>query len=49
MPTSVMSVVSNTSPLSNLAIIGQLELVREQLGNQRLCSFLSEKANGTLV
>lgn len=28
-----MSVVSNTSPLSNLAIIGQLELVREQLGN----------------
>ena len=28
-----MLVVSNTSPLSNLAIIGRLELVREQLGN----------------
>ena len=28
-----MRVVSNTSPLSNLAIIGQLGLVREQLGN----------------
>jgi predicted nucleic acid-binding protein len=28
-----MRVVSNTSPLSNLAIIGQLALVREQLGN----------------
>ena len=28
-----MLVVSNTSPLSNLAIIGQLDLVREQLGN----------------
>jgi predicted nucleic acid-binding protein len=28
-----MLVVSNTSPLSNLAIIGQLELVREQLGS----------------
>jgi len=27
-----MLVVSNTSPLSNLAIIGRLELVREQLG-----------------
>lgn len=27
-----MLVVSNTSPLSNLAIIGHLELVREQLG-----------------
>lgn len=27
-----MLVVSNTSPLSNLAIIGQLALVREQLG-----------------
>jgi predicted nucleic acid-binding protein len=28
-----MLVVSNTSPLSNLAIIGHLGLVREQLGN----------------
>ncbi len=28
-----MLVVSNTSPLSNLAIIGQLALVREQLGH----------------
>ncbi len=28
-----MLVVSNTSPLSNLAIIGRLELAREQLGN----------------
>lgn len=28
-----MVVVSNTSPLSNLAIIGRLGLVREQLGN----------------
>ncbi len=27
-----MLVVSNTSPLSNLAIIGQLELLREQIG-----------------
>ena len=27
-----MLVVSNTCPLSNLAIISQLELVREQLG-----------------
>jgi predicted nucleic acid-binding protein len=27
-----MRVVSNTSPLSNLAIIGHLGLVREQLG-----------------
>ena len=27
-----MLVVSNTSPLSNLAIIGRLELVREQVG-----------------
>ena len=27
-----MRVVSNTSPLSNLAIIGRLDLVREQLG-----------------
>jgi uncharacterized protein len=27
-----MRVVSNTSPLSNLAIIGRLNLVREQLG-----------------
>jgi predicted nucleic acid-binding protein len=27
-----MVVVSNTSPLSNLAIIGRLEMVREQLG-----------------
>lgn len=27
-----MLVVSNTSPLSNLAIIGQLDLIREQLG-----------------
>lgn len=27
-----MLVVSNTSPLSNLAIIGRLELLREQLG-----------------
>ena len=32
MLTSTMLVVSNTSPLSNLAIIGRLELVREQLG-----------------
>src|ERR1035441_4936229 len=32
-PTSVMLVVSNTSPLSNLAIIGRLDLVREQLGS----------------
>ena len=31
--TSGMRVVSNTSPLSNLAIIGQLGLVREQLRN----------------
>ena len=28
-----MLVVSNTSPLSNLAIIGRLGLVREQLGH----------------
>ena len=28
-----MVVVSNTSPLSNLAIIGRLDLVREQLGS----------------
>lgn len=28
-----MLVVSNTSPLSNLAIIGRLDLVREQLGS----------------
>lgn len=27
-----MLVVSNTSPLSNLAIIGRLSLLREQLG-----------------
>ena len=33
MLTSVMLVVSNTSPLSNLAIIGRLDLVREQLGS----------------
>ena len=32
MLTSGMLVVSDTSPLSNLAIIGRLELVREQLG-----------------
>src|ERR1039458_4755820 len=32
-PTSVMVVVSNTSPLSNLAIIGRLDLLREQLGS----------------
>ena len=32
MLTFAMLVVSNTSPLSNLAIIGRLELVREQLG-----------------
>jgi uncharacterized protein len=32
MQTSAMLVVSNTSPLSNLAIIGRLELVCEQLG-----------------
>ena len=32
MLTSAMLVVSNTSPLSNLAIIGHLELIREQLG-----------------
>ena len=30
--TSVMPVVSNTSPLSNLAILGRLDLLREQLG-----------------
>jgi hypothetical protein len=29
---SVMPAASNTSPLSNLAIIGRLELLREQLG-----------------
>ena len=28
-----MVVVSNTSPLSNLAIIGRLDLLREQLGS----------------
>ena len=33
MLTSTMLVVSNTSPLSNLAIIGRLELAREQLGS----------------
>jgi uncharacterized protein len=32
MQTSAMLVVSNTSPLSNLAIIGRLELDREQFG-----------------
>ncbi|MEI8040512.1 MAG: DUF3368 domain-containing protein [Verrucomicrobiota bacterium] len=32
MRTSDMLVVSNTSPLSNLAIIGRLALVREQFG-----------------
>jgi uncharacterized protein len=31
MLTAAMLVVSNTSPLSNLAIIGRLDLVREQL------------------
>jgi len=28
-----MRTVSNTSPISNLAIIGQLNLLREQFGN----------------
>src|ERR1017187_2984465 len=32
-PTSVMVVVSNPPPLSNLAIIGRLDLLREQLGS----------------
>ena len=32
MPTSVMPVVSNTSPLCNLAIIDRLEILRRQFG-----------------
>lgn len=33
MPTLPMRVVSNTSPISNLATIGRLELLREQYGS----------------
>ena len=32
----IMPVVSNTSPILNLAIIGQLELIRQQFGQVQI-------------